>query len=440
MGGVRALLKTVLLATLITSLLAGCGGGSTTSKSTGGATTGTAPANQPDGGKLVKLTVIGGSGGSENDTLQQQLIAFMKANPNIQVAIQQVPWSSTDQLNIISNWLNAGSDTPDVLRLDIVWPAQFSQWLLPLDKYFTKDDLSDFLPGPVAADTINGHLVAVPAWTDAGLLYYRKDLLAKYGLQPPKTWAELKQEAKTIGEKEGIDGFLWQGAQYEGLVCDFNEWIISNNGAIIKDGKVVVNSPQLVEALKMAKDLIASGVSPKAVLNYQEEDVRNAFQQGKAVFIRNWPYVWVNAQDPKQSKVVGKIGAMPLPAFPGGKSAATLGGWNYSINKYSKHPDEAAKLVAFLTSADQQAYAAIHTGHNPTRKSVYEKADVLKANPFYKDLYSVFINAVGRPQAANYGQVSDQIQIYVHKALTGELSPEEAMKQLQDQLQQVYKP
>jgi len=207
----------------------------------------------------VTITMTAGAVGKELEVLYSQLDVFMKQNPNIKVSVMPMPNSSTERHDLYVTYLASGEKEPTVLMLDVIWPAEFAPYLedLSADKDFF--ELDKFLPGTVKAATVDGKIVAIPWFTDAGMLYYRKDLLEKYGFKnPPKTWDELVTMAKTITAKEkNIQGFVWQGARYEGLVCDFMEYLISFGGDVLDDnGNVIVNSPAAVKALQFMVDMI----------------------------------------------------------------------------------------------------------------------------------------------------------------------------------------
>ncbi|MCX7653401.1 MAG: ABC transporter substrate-binding protein [Fervidobacterium sp.] len=391
----------------------------------------------------VTITMTAGAVGKELEVLYAQLDRFMKANPDIKVSVMPMPNSSTERHDLYVTYLASGEKEPTVLMLDVIWPAEFAPYLEDLSADKSYFELDKFLPGTVKAATVGGKIVAIPWFTDAGLLYYRKDLLEKYGFKnPPKTWDELVKIAKTITAKEkNIVGFVWQGARYEGLVCDFMEYLISFGGDVLDDaGNVIINSPAAVKALQFMVDLIyKEKVSPQAVTTYMEEEARRKFQNGEAVFMRNWPYAWSLLNNPKESKVAGKVGVAPLPAGPSGKSAATLGGWMLGINKNATAEEKAAakKLVKFLTSYDEQLYKAINAGQNPTMMDVYKNPELKKAAPFMVELYGMFINAAPRPRTAKYSEISDVIQKYTHSALTQQMSPQKAIEEMAKELNKV---
>ena len=276
------------------------------------------------------------------------------------------------------------------------------------------------------AVTVEGAVYAIPWYIDAGLLYYRKDLLQKYGFTPPKTWYQLVETAKAITAREpGIYGYVWQGKQYEGLVCNVLEFFWSNGGEVFRNNELVIDSTENRKALSFMHDLIAVyDVTPPLVLSSIEEPTRHIFGNGRALFMRNWPYAW-NSFQQKGSPVRGKVGISPLPAFPGHESVSALGGWQLGVNRYSRHPDAAESLVRYLTSARIQKQLALTVGYNPTRKILYRDADLLRSQPLLADLYQVFINARPRPVTPYYMMLTDVLQPEFSAAVSGiKTSPE----------------
>ncbi|WP_248928605.1 ABC transporter substrate-binding protein [Paenibacillus hamazuiensis] len=365
---------------------------------------------------------------------------FEEKNPGIKVNVMEMPQKSDAQHNDYVTKLSSKDTSIDVMNIDIIWPPEFgaSQWLEPLDSYFTKDELDKFLPGPIAGNTYNGKLYGLPYYTDAGLLYYRKDILEEAGVQPPKTFDELMNIAKTLKGKGGTEfGVVYQANQYEGLVCNVLEYIWGNGGDVLTpDNKVVLDSPNTVEAIKNFAALTQSDLVPKGITTYIEDDARTVFTEGKSVFLRHWPSAWAAAQG-EGSKVKGKVGIVPMPVGPSGKNpAATLGGWNLGINvNISKEKKEAAvKLIKFLTSDEAQTFASVNGGRIPIKKALFKNADVLKANPHFESMYDVFMNAKPRPVSPIYPQISDVMQIQVHKAITGAQPADQAVKNMQKEI------
>lgn len=423
MGKKNKILTSIVSLALIGTLIAGCGSNVTSSTSSN------TSKNKP-------VTITYSTGKDSTPATQKLVEAFEKKYPNIKVKVQELPNSTDDQHNSYVTALSAGDSSIDVLAMDIIWTPEFAaaNWLLPLDDKFTKEMRDKFLPGPVEAVTYNGHVWAVPRFTDAGVLYYRKDIIDT----PPKTWDELIQMAKENVGKGGTKyGIVFQGNQYEGLVCDALELIGSNGGSVLEGDKVTIDTPQAVAGLQYLIDLVK--IAPPGVTTYQEEDARNVFQQGEAIFMRNWPYAWslVNGDD---SPVKGKVGIAPIPRGKDGEvGTPVLGGWNLGINKYSKHPEEAWKFIEFVTSEEGQKVTALEGGNLPTIKSLYQDKEVLAKNPYWADFYDVFITAKPRPVSPFYPQMSDSMQINFHKALTGEITAQQAIQNIAKDLNDIIK-
>ncbi len=395
----------------------------------------------------VTVTISCGSVGKGYNFCKEGAEAWAKRTGN-KVRVLASPKSTTDRLALYQQQLAAGSDEVDVYMIDVIWPGILGEFFVDLNKYVDPKVKAEFFPALIKANTVDGRLVGLPWFTDAGILYYRKDLLEKYGFSdPPKTWDELKMMAEKIqaGERKANPkfwGFVWQGAPYEGLTCDALEWIYSYGGGTIVDeeGNITVNNPRAAAALKMAKSWVNT-ISPPGVLAYMEEEARGVWQAGNAAFMRNWPYAYALGNSP-ESPIKGKFDVTVLPkaATPEGRHAATLGGWQLAVNRFSKHKKEAVDLILYLTSYNEQKRRAIYGSYLPTRPALYKDPDVLSAVPFMGRLYDVFVNAVPRPSAQTkkkYNQVSAAFWTAVHSVLEGKASAEMALRQLEMQLKRI---
>lgn len=391
----------------------------------------------------ANLSIVSGDTGNGLAVLREKLDIYEKQSGN-KVTIVPMPSSTTDQFGQYKLWLAAGNSDIDVYQTDVIWAPQLADQLVDLTEA-TKDVIGQHFPSIVESQTVNGKLVAMPLFTDAPALYYRKDLLEKYGKTPPKTWAELAATAKEIQDKEreagskDIWGFVWQGNAYEGLTCNALEWVKSNGGGQIveADGEISINNPKAAEALEMAKSWVNT-ISPPGVLAYQEEEARGVWQTGNAVFMRNWPYAY-SLGNGADSAVKGKFDVAPLPAgsAEGATSAATLGGWNLAVSKYSKNQAEAIDLVKFLTSKEMQKKQAIEASNLPTIVELYDDADIAKEVPIIPRWKEVFLNAVPRPSAptkVKYNEVSSNFWTAVHNTLSGNGSAAENLELLEAQL------
>ncbi len=362
-----------------------------------------------------------------------QAVRQWEAKTGNTVEIITTPNSSTDRLALYLQMLASRSDDIDVLQIDVVWAGILASHLADLRPYAGGIPDHHF-KALIENDTVDGRLVAMPWWADVGVLYYRKDLLAEYGYAPPQTWQEMTRQARAIQRAErarGHDrlwGFVFQGRAYEGLTCDALEWIDSFGGGTIVDdaGRITVGNPRAIRALALAGSWVGT-ITPKGVLNYDEEAARGVFQTGNAVFMRNWPYAWSLAQG-DDSPVRGKVGVTPLPkGGPDGKHSGTLGGWHLAVSRYSKHKAEAADLVMFLTSAAQQKTRAVEGSYNPTIPALYEDEDVLAANPFFAELLPSLENATARPSriaGPHYNRLSSDVWRAAHAVLAGKPAAE----------------
>ena len=370
------------------------------------------------------LSIVSGATGNDLAFMQAKLDKFA-ATSGDKITIVPMPSSTTDQFGQYKLWLAAGNTDIDVYMTDVIWAPQLADQFVDLTAA-AKDVAASHFASIIESQTVNGKLVAMPYFTDAPALYFRKDLLAKYKLEAPKTWDEMAASAKVVmdGEKNAdLQGFVFQGNAYEGLTCNALEWVKSNGGGQIveADGSISINNPKAAAALDRAKSWVAT-IAPQGALAYQEEESRGVWQLGNSVFMRNWPYAFAlgNGAD---SKVKDLFDVVPLPSGgEGGGSAATLGGWNLAVSKYSKNAEAATKLVMFLTSAETQKANALEQSHLPTIEAVYDDADVVAKQPVIVKWKSIFQNAVPRPSAptkAKYNEVSSLFWSAVHDTLSG---------------------
>ena len=393
------------------------------------------------------VVVAAGAVGDEFDLAKRNCDAWAAATGNTVVMFQS-PNLTNDRLGLFQQIFAAKSSEIDVVQIDVIWPGLLGSHFVDLYDYIPKSHAQMHFKPIVANNTDSkGRLLAMPFFTDAGLLYYRKDLLDKYGKSAPATWEELEATAKEILQKENnpnLVGFVFQGKAYEGLTCNALEWIDSYGGGEIIDpnsGKITINNKKAKQALETIAGFIGT-ISPKGVLNYAEEDARGIFQSGNAIFMRNWPYAWTLSQG-DGSPIKNKVGVVPLPkGGTKGKNTGTLGGWNMAVSKYSKNKKEAASLVQYLTTPQIQLQRAIDGSYNPTIDAVYDEPTIAAANPFMSQLKSTFTNAVARPSkltGRDYNKVSSAFWNAVHAALSGEKTADKALKDLEKNLKKINK-
>jgi len=337
-------------------------------------------------------------------------------------------------LTIYDNTLRARSGSIDVMSIDVVYPAEFASngWILDLTSKWPASDRANYLQGPILSCTYQGKVVAAPLRTDLGVLYYRTDIIST----PPNTFENLTSLAKSNASKTKY-GYVLQGSQYEGLVCDFVEVLAGYGGTVLDPSdskKVTINSPQGVQALTEMVSWVGT-ISPKSVTTFTEEPSRQAFQNGDAIFMRNWPYAY-SLGNASGSKVAGKFDIHAMP-YGGSNTVghSCVGGWNMAINAFSKNPDASWSFIKYMLGPTAQKQLAIKGSFTPALKSVYDDADVKAKQPLFTKLAPILQNALPRPVSAVYPDLSNIIQTHVHQALTKAATPTAALSALQTQLQ-----
>jgi ABC-type glycerol-3-phosphate transport system substrate-binding protein len=374
--------------------------------------------------------------GAEGEVLAHQLDRFMKEHPGIKVAQRVTPDAADQKHQLYVQWLNAGASDPDILQLDVIWTPEFAAagWILPLNQF--QPDTAAFFPATIAANRWRDSLYAMPWFIDVGMLYWRTDLMRS----PPASFADLVREAREAQETGKVKyGYVWQGARYEGLVANFVEYLGAYGGRVLDGGEVVVNSEAGRRALsEMRDEIYKDGIVPPAVLTWHEEESRFAFQNGEAAFMRNWPYPVPLLQDSAKSQVAGKFSVAPLPSGPGGSPSAAIGGAQLAINRRSEHPEAAWAVIDYLTRPEQMRERARVVGQFPTRSAVYddpELASGLAIPP--ATVRQIVEKAVPRPVSPVYTQLSEILQIQLHRALTKQTEPAEALAGAQSEMQRV---
>ncbi len=411
-----------LSSTAAVSLLEACGG---TSNSTGG------------NGQTTNVTWLNGHDAS--GTYSYLTNAFNKQNNGVHVTYTDGPSDTGQLLTIFTTMLRAHSNSYDIMSMDIIWPAEFGAngWTTPISTtQWPTSERANYLPGPLQGCTYNGQLWAAPLFTDAGLIYYRTDLVTT----PPNSWTDMVTMAKSFAPSKVKYGYLWQGAQYEGLVCDFVEVLYGYGGNVLDPNNaksVTVNSAEAQQALSEMVSWVGT-ISPAAVTTFKEEDARNSWQNGDSVFMRNWPYAYSLGQDPASSKIVGKFDVHPL--LYGGNSTvghSNIGGWQLGINAFSKVPDAAWKFIHYMLSLEAQKYIAMNASELTTLEAIYSDADVLAKVPFFGKMGGILKNALPRPVSPFYPDISNAIQLRVHNALTKQSTVAAALSALQADLQTI---
>jgi trehalose/maltose transport system substrate-binding protein len=393
----------------------------------------------------VEITYVSGAVGNAVEDFRTIVAPWEEATGNT-VTLVPMPASTTDQFGQYRLWLAAGTSDVDVYQTDVIWAPQLAEHFVDLTEA-AADLIPLHFPSIIESQTVDGRLVALPVFTDAPALYYRKDLLDKYGASVPTTWEELTETAQMIQDAEraagnpDMWGFVWQGNAYEGLTCDALEWIKSFGGGQIvePDGTISVNNPQAIAALELASTWPGT-ISPEGVLAYQEEEARGVWQTGNAVFMRNWPYAYGlgNGDD---SAVKGLFDVTTLPTGGGhDTSAATLGGWNVAVSKYSQNQEAAISLAVYLAGVEAQKTRTLIASNLPTIISLYDDADIAREQPIIPRWKDVFLQAVPRPSAPTktaYNEVSSLFWNAVHNTLSGNGTAAENLEILEADLEEV---
>ena len=391
-------------------------------------------AGQADGGPIVVTFPISALG-AEGQVLVHQLSRFMAANPGIKVVQRVTPDAADQKHQLYVQWLNAGASDPDILQLDVIWTPEFAAagWILPLDQF--RPDTAEFFPSTISANRWQDSLYALPWFIDVGMLYWRTDLMSA----PPATFTDLVRGGRRAQDRGLKYGYVWQGARYEGLVVNFLEYLGAYGGHILDGGRVVVNSPAGLRALnEMHDEIYRYGVVPRAVLTWHEEESRFAFQNGETAFMRNWPYPVPLLQDPGQSRVAGKFAVAPMPSGPGGSPTSAIGGAQLAINRHTEHPEAAWAVINYLTQPEQMRERARVVGQFPTRTAVYDDPDLATGLAIPPATVRRIIEyAVPRPVTPVYTQLSEILQIQLHRALTRQAEPGAALAEAQSQMQRL---
>ncbi|UCF69680.1 MAG: ABC transporter substrate-binding protein [candidate division WOR-3 bacterium] len=389
-------------------------------------------------------------GGASNEVeYWERIVAAFADSTKIDVVLLRQPTDTDQRRQGLVIPLRSRQPDPDVFLMDVIWVGQFaaSDWLQPLDSMVATGDvnLADFFEPIVnQVDTYQDSLYALPVYNDCGLLYFRKDLLVKYGLKPPVTWQQLIQSADFVQKNERVTnpsffGFVWQGAQYEGLVCNFLEFAASNNGGITDSaGRIIVYTPENIEAADLMYDLIHKHKisPPNTYTEMKEEETRLTFENGNALYERNWPYAWA-LHNKDGSRVRGKVAVALLPRGRKGQHAATLGGWHIGISKFSDSKAEAMMLLKFVLSYATQKKLALNLGWNPGRSDLYEDTDVRIRMPHLGVLKNAFEHAVARPTSPYYTQISEILQQNQNAALSGRSLSDEALAKAQREIDEI---
>lgn len=367
------------------------------------------------------------------DSLRNSIALFEEQNPGVSVKIRQLPGSTNLQKDYYTQALFSGDSSIDVFLSDLVWTFEFAAagWIMPLDDYFDEALQQEFISNALESCRYKGSLYAIPYKIDIPMLYYRSDIIPA----PPKTITELIQLCKTHRSANSIKyGYVFQAQSYEGLVCTALEFIWNNGGTVIDDGLVTINTPEAVEGLQLLVDIINSDVATSDVLNFQEEDSRIAFQDGNALFMRNWLYA-DNFMSSPNSRVRGKYSVAPLPLGPEGtRSRGTLGGFGYMINSNSKNLRLAWEFVEWMSGYEAQYDNAQLKVAIPARKGIYGDVKLQIGNPLLNAVSGMIADSGLRPLSPHYSSISESLQVNFNNAVRGKISARAAIENIENDL------
>jgi multiple sugar transport system substrate-binding protein len=402
---------------------AGCGGGS------GGG-----------GGEIVFSFFPDPSG-----SVQALIDQFNQENEgNIHATLREMPADSGQHFDQLNTEFQSGEINIDVIGGDVIWPAQFAAngYIADLSDRFSEEERGKFLPAPIEANTYEGRIYGVPWYTDAGMLYYRQDLLEQSGFsEPPGTWDELKEQAEKVQQDSGTKyGFVFQGAEYEGGVVNALEYIWTSGGNVLEgDDTVVIDSPESRRGLEIERSMIEDGIAPEGVTQYKEQEVGTIFLGGDAVFMRNVPRMYALASDPDESNISPEqidIAALPV-AEEGLQSYSSLGGWNFFLNANSTNADAAYEFISFMSAPEQQKYRAINGSVLPSRQELYQDEEVLQKVRVAELGQEAIKNTRPRPVSPFYSDMSLKMAAQFIRSLKGDAPPDEVLATLQGELEEI---
>jgi multiple sugar transport system substrate-binding protein len=413
---------------------------------------GCSPDSPPSGGQAPSTNGIGpitfavgkdyfAVGNDYSEFYKTVIEPWNKQHPGQRVTLMLLPEAANGQLAQLTANLQADSPVYDVIAMDVVWTAEFASagWIIPLEANMFP--LNDFLRPAVETAMYDGHLWAVPYYSNADLLYYRADILAKAGKQAPRTWAQLEELAKTVAPRYGLQGYAGQFAPYEGLTVNFADAVQSAGGSILSPGgtTVTVDSPQAETGLNFLVDGLRAGWIPKSSLTWEEESSAADFESGKLLFLNNWPFIYSQAsQRGPANKVYGKVGVAPLPGLDG-PGSSSLGGANLAVSAYSRHQRTALAFIRYLTSLPEEKQLLIDSGFPPVWAGLYSDPAMVRRFPYLTALKKAILSARPRPSITDYDQASLAISSAVYQALTFRKTPQQALAEMAAQLTRIIR-
>ena len=363
------------------------------------------------------------------DATAELVETFNREHPGIALSVTRGPLETEAVSDLAMSSLLLGNSPYDVLLMDVTWTPKYAKagWLEPLESWLGADALEDLAPGAELGNAFDGHLWRFPLVADMGLLFWRTDLMEA----PPRTPSELEAISQSLQQEGRVRwGYVWEGRQYEGLSCTYLEVLRGFGGRWLRDGSPDLNSNAAIAASQWLRHLVDVGITPPAVANMAEPEALQTFETGDAAFMRNWPYAWAELNK-NGSLLAGKVGITTMVSEPQEPHVATQGSWGLSVLSSSQHKQAAVEALQFLTSTAAQKQLNLNWGYTPTRLSVFEDPELIRANPVLPELQAALAAAVLRPVTPIYAQLSDLLYREVNTVITGEVAAAPAMETLQ---------
>ena len=367
---------------------------------------------------------------------------FEEKYPNIKLEYIKTPAGGANRVHDKQvTMMAAGDGSIDIFNTDVIWPPEYAAagWLLPLEEWFPPSEQKKYIPAMIDAQTVAGHVYGVPYLNDIGHLFYRKDLLSEGGIKVPETWMDIVEICQKL-QNENLIGYIGCFFADQQLMCNYVEYLWSNNGKFLDETgkKIHFTEKASVDAIQFMVDMMHKyKIVQPGILTMGLDDGRVIFTQGRAVFHRNWNYAWSMSVDHEESKIKGKTGITKVPRFPNGPHTTCLGGWSYSVNKFTKNKEAAVKTALFLGSWDVQKLKAIEGDRTPTIVELLGDADVVKKHPVYLEVQKSADNAKARPKSPYYTQLSDIFQSQLQEALLQNKTPQQAVNDAADEIKPI---
>ncbi len=347
--------------------------------------------------------------------------------PDITLEYETMSQDLLDQLII---WMTSQDATVDIFGIDEPWVSQFGRagWAVPLndripdlDERFSASGLDTF--------SYEGDRLGVPFWGSITGLYYRSDILEEYGFDPPESVDEIVETVEAVrADDPDVTGFLWPGAREEDLVMYYATLLHAFGGGYLSsDGSYAFDSEESLEAVRFMRETIESGVSPRAVQNWNRQEGRQRFANGEGIFLwdNNDIVIWLD--DPERSQIVGNWDLMVFPSQPGGESVAITGGFAFAANPFGENLDAAVDVLDVIAGEQVQKGFALAWGPVQYYTDLYDDPEVQEYNPNVEKLIPLLDSARNRPPSESYAELSGILQEELNAIVTGISDPEETL-------------